>query len=286
MLERLISSKTAEKKPALMIFIGLLYGSLSMILVHLFFKGDKILSNFSGLLVVLFCVIFSLPYIYFAIKREEKEDEEVYGIYSVWKVHKDAIFAFMFLFLGFVISFSLWNMILKDPNLLNAQIQTYCNINNPGDIEGCVSKYSLTGNIISGSSLDQQSRLMLIIGNNFGVMIFTLIFSLIFGAGAIFILAWNASVIAAAISIFTNHNVSGIPLGLGRYMIHGFPEIAAYFIAALAGGILGIGLVRNGLTNRRFMKVFMNVLFLILIAMIILLIAGVMEVYLTPILFK
>jgi uncharacterized membrane protein SpoIIM required for sporulation len=286
MLERLISSKTAEKKPELMIFIGLLYGSLSMILVHLFFKNDQVLSNFSGLLVVLFCVIFSLPYIYFAIRREEKEDEEIYGIYSVWKVHKDAIFAFMFLFLGFVISFSFWNIILKDPNLLNAQIQTYCNINNPGDIEGCVSRYSLTGNIISGSSLDKQSRLILIIGNNFGVMIFTLIFSLIFGAGAIFVLAWNASVISAAISIFTEHNISGIPLGLGRYMIHGFPEIAAYFIAALAGGILGIGLVRNGLTNRRFMKVFMNVLFLVLIAMVILLIAGIMEVYLTPILFK
>jgi len=286
MLEKLISARTAEKKPALMILIGLLYGSLSMILVHLFFKGDSVLSNFSGLLVVLFCVIFSLPYIYFAIKREEREDEEVYGIYNVWKVHKDAIFAFMFLFLGFVISFSLWNMILKDPNLLNAQIQTYCNIYNPGNLEDCVAKYSLTGNVISGSSLNQQSRLMLIIGNNFGVMMFTLIFSLIFGAGAIFILAWNASVIAAAINIFTEHSINGIPLGLGRYMIHGFPEIAAYFIAALAGGIFGIGLVRNGINNRKFMKVLMNVLFLILIAMIILLIAGIMEVYLTPILFR
>jgi hypothetical protein len=51
------------------------------------------------------CYFFFALYL-FCKKREEKEDEEVYGIYSVWKVHKDAIFAFMFLFFGFVISFS------------------------------------------------------------------------------------------------------------------------------------------------------------------------------------
>jgi len=70
-------------------------------------------------------------------------------------------------------------------------------------------------------------------------MIFTLIFSLIFGAGAIFILAWNASVISAAIGIFTSYNINEIPIGLLRYMIHGFPEITSYFVTALAGGYLG-----------------------------------------------
>ena len=52
-------------------------------------------------------------------------------------------------------------------------------------------------------------------------MIFTLIFSLIFGAGALFILVWNASVIGAAVGIFTRYNVSEIPLGIARYAIHG-----------------------------------------------------------------
>jgi uncharacterized membrane protein SpoIIM required for sporulation len=53
---------------------------------------------------------------------------------------------------------------------------------------------------------------------------------LIFGAGAIFILAWNASVIAAAIGIFANSDLSKLPMGVMRYMIHGIPEIGAYFI--------------------------------------------------------
>jgi len=65
-----------------------------------------------------------------------------------------------------------------------------------------------------------------------------LIFSLIFGAGAIFVLAWNASVIAAAIGIFTKSELSSLPIALIRYMIHGIPEIASYFIVALAGAEL------------------------------------------------
>jgi uncharacterized membrane protein SpoIIM required for sporulation len=117
-------------------------------------------------------------------------------------------------------------------------------------------------------------------------MIFTLIFSLIFGAGAIFVLAWNASVISAAIGIFTRYNLSEIPLGLLRYMIHGFPEIAAYFITALAGGILGVGVIRHGISNKKFIHILLNVIILITSALVILIIAAVIEVYFTPLLFR
>src|SRR4030043_437848 len=117
-------------------------------------------------------------------------------------------------------------------------------------------------------------------------MIFTLLFSLIVGAGAIFVLAWNASVISAAIGIFTRYKISEIPIGMLRYMIHGFPEIAAYFVTALAGGIFGIGVMRHGIGNKKFLKVLLNVIIMIFIAIVILLIAALVEVYLTPLLFK
>jgi len=116
-------------------------------------------------------------------------------------------------------------------------------------------------------------------------MIFTLIFSLIFGAGAIFILAWNATVIASAIGIFTNYKISEIPLGLARYMIHGIPEIAAYFITALAGGILGVGFIRNGIKSKKFLHVLENVIILLFIAILVLVVAALIEVYFTPIFF-
>lgn len=286
MLESLINPKRAEKGPWKMFFIGLLYASLSIILVHFLFRGDFVLSKFSGLIVVLFCVMFSLPFMYFIIKQEEKEDEESEGFWWVWKTHSDAIAAFMWLFLGFIIAFSFWYIILQDANLLNAQIETYCSINSPGSIEDCIAKYSFTSKTISSSALSNSSRLLSILGNNFGVMVFTLIFSLIFGAGAIFVLAWNASVISAAIGIFTKYNIKDIPIGLVRYMIHGFPEIAAYFITALAGGIFGVGVIRHGITNKKFLRIILNVTLLLIIAIAVLIIAALIEVYFTPLLFK
>ncbi len=283
MLEMIVNPKSAEGAPWKMFFVGLVYGSLSLLLVHWFFSKDYTLANASGMIVVAFCIMFTLPFMYFLIKNEEEEDEQVEGFFSVWKIHSDAIYAFMWLFLGLIIAFSFWYSILKDPNLLNFQIQTFCQINNPGSIEDCVAKYSFTGNAVEVSG--NVGRFMAILENNVYVMIFTLIFSLVFGAGAIFVLIWNASVIAAAVGIFSKYQISEIPMGILRYMIHGFPEIAAYFITALAGGMFGVGVIRNGIRNQKFLRVLENVVVLLFIAILILAVAAFIEVYITSSIF-
>jgi len=281
MLESMVNPRRMEKGPWKMFFIGIIYASLSLLLVKWFFAKDAVLSSFSGIIVVTFCVMFSLPFMFYIIKEEEAEDEKVFGVLSVWRVHKDAIYSFLWLFFGFIVAFAFWYIVLQDSTLFNAQIQTYCAINSPGSIGNCVSKYDFSA---TGAATNEL-RFLSIIENNVYVMIFTLVFSLIFGAGAIFVLAWNASVISAAISIFAGNRISDIPFGIARYMIHGFPEIAAYFITALAGGIFGVGVIRNGIKSKRFLHVVENTAILLFIALIILLLAAVIEVYLTPALF-
>lgn len=284
MLESIINPKRVERGPLKMFFVGLVYASLSLVLVHFLFGNDPVLSNASGMTVVAFCIMFSLPFMYYMIRQEETEDEEVEGFFSVWRVHKDALYAFSWLFLGFIIAFSFWYIFLGNPNLLNFQIETYCQINSPGSIDQCVQEYSFDS--LTTGAATKSSRFLSILENNAYVMIFTLIFSLIFGAGAIFILVWNASVIAAAIGIFTKYNLVEIPFGVLRYMIHGFPEIAAYFVTALAGGIFGVGALRNGIRNKKFLRVTENAVILLFIAIIILVVAAAIEVYLTPLFFR
>jgi len=286
MLESLINPQRKERGPVKMLFIGLLYASLSLLLVKWFFGADPILSKYSGFIVIAFCIMFTLPFMYFLIKQEEEEDESIDGIYSVWKTHGDALYAFMWLFLGMIIAFSFWNIILEDPNLFNAQLETYCQINSPGNLKGCVERYAFESSSITGVAItSKEIRFLSIIENNVYVMIFTLLFSLIFGAGAIFVLAWNASVISTAITLFTKSDITQIPIGLLRYMIHGFPEIAAYFVTALAGGIFGVGIIRNGIKDHRFLKVLENTFLLLFTAILILTIAAVIEVYFTPLFF-
>lgn len=269
-----------------MLFVGLLYGSLALLLVKYFFGADSVLSQASGMIVITFCVMLSLPYLYFMFRQEEQEDEQVEGFFGVWKVHKDALWAFMWLFIGLLIAFSFWNAVLQDSNLFNFQVETYCAINSQGSIDECVSQYSFNQNSLPTGAATKELRLLSIIENNVYVMIFTLIFSLIFGAGAVFILAWNASVIAAAIGIFTKYQITEIPLGILRYMVHGIPEIAAYFITALAGGIVGVGVLRHGIKSRKFLRILENAVLILFVALIIIVLAGIIEVYITPLLFN
>ncbi len=285
MIEAIINPRKSEKGPWKMLFVGIIFASLSLLIVHFFFGGDPSLSNASGMLVVVFCVMFSLPYMYFIIRKEEHLDEEIEGAFRVWEAHKDAIYALLWLFLGFVIAFSFWYIVLQDSNLLNFQIQAYCQINHPG-ISDCVAQNSFAGLTSATGSATSHARFLGILENNIYVMIFTLLFSLIFGAGAIFVLVWNASVIAAAVGIFTKYKVGEIPLGLLRYMIHGFPEIAAYFVTALAGGIFGVGILRHGWKSKKTLRVMENVVILLFIAILILILAAVIEVYITPLFFK
>lgn len=281
MLESIINPKRAEKGPWKMFFVGFVYASLSLVLVKLFFAKDPVLNEYAGMIVVTFCVMFSLPFMYYLIKREEREDEIIEGFWNVFKAHKDAILAFTWLFIGFVVAFSLFNAILQDANLFNAQLETYCRINSPGNIDRCLDTYSID-KVVSTGSATKTTRLLSIIENNVLVMIITLIFSLIFGAGAIFVLAWNASVIAAAIGAFTKYSLMEIPMGIARYMIHGVPEIVAYFITALAGGIFGVGILRRKISNVKLLRVVENSVVLLFMAIILLIIAALIEVYITP----
>ena len=277
----------AERHPWEMFFVGLVYASLSVLLVHWIFSGDAVLSKYSGILVVTFSVMFSLPFMYYLFKYEEEKDVEISGVFRILEEHERAVLAFMWLFIGFIVAFAFWHMMLSSNLLFKAQIQTYCVINSPINLDDCVSQYEVSRKINTQTGYATNGiRFLSILENNVYVLIFTLIFSLIFGAGAIFILAWNASVIAAAIGIFTKHQLKDLPIGIARYMIHGFPEIAAYFIAALSGGIIGVGIIQHGIRDRRFLRVIGNSVILLFTAIIVLILAGLIEVYITPLIFR
>ncbi|MBS3080925.1 stage II sporulation protein M [Candidatus Pacearchaeota archaeon] len=286
MFELLVNPIRAEKRPWEMFFIGAFQGILSLILTQWIFSGDPVLSKYTGILVVTFSVMFSIPFMYFALKNEEEKDLKIKGFYRLLKEHGKSLTYFMFLFLGFVVAFSFWYIAFENGNQnFRAQIETYCMINRPTNFDACVSEYGLETLSKTTAFLTAQEKIVNIFANNVYVLIFTLVFSLIFGAGAIFILAWNASVISAAIGIFSKSNLLNLPLGLARYMIHGIPEIAAYFIGALAGGIISIAVIKHDVRTEKFWVILQDSLNLIILAVIILFIAALMEVFLVPIFF-
>lgn len=281
----LLSPRKAKRRPWEMFFVGLFYASLSLLLVNWIFAQDAVLSKYSGILVVTFSVMFSMPFMYFLIKNEEEADVKEEGMFRLLKEHSKALHALLWLFLGFIVAFSFWYLVLNSSQNFSAQIETYCTINRPDTYSECVKEYGVSNVKTVTAKVSAKDKIFMIFANNVYVLIFTIVFSLIFGAGAIFILAWNASVIAAAIGIFSKSSLGAMPLGIARYMIHGLPEIAAYFIAALAGGIISIAVIKKDVKSEKFWSILQDSLNLVIIAVVILFLAALMEVFLTPILF-
>ncbi|MCK4996970.1 stage II sporulation protein M [Candidatus Pacearchaeota archaeon] len=284
MIELLMKPKHAERRPWEMFFVGAFWASVALLLVTFVFGNDSVLKDGSGLLVVTFTVIACMPFMYYVIKLEEEKDIEISNSGKLIKEHSKAIRAMMWMFLGFVVALSIWYLVLPNSagQNFNFQIKTFCAINSPSHYSYCIEQHgvpSMTGSVTGANAL------LAIFANNIYVLIFTILFSLVFGAGAIFILVWNASVIAAAIGIFTKGRLINLPLALGRYMIHGIPEIGAYFIGALAGGIVSVAVIRKDLRGEGTWKILQDSLLLIIIAIGVLIVAALMEVYLTPLLF-
>ena len=286
MLEMLINPKKAEKRPWEMFFVGLFYSSLSVLLVTWVFSQDAVLVKSSGILVVLFTVLFSLPFMYYTLRLEESKITKNRGSVQLLKDHRSAIYAFLWLFVGFTVAYAFWYSLLPTTDSFRTQIETYCMINRPANFNECVTQYGIKDAPVALPFLTSKERLFLIFTNNMYVLLFTLIFSLIFGAGVIFILAWNATVIGAAMGIFSDYKLTLLPLGFLKFFLHGIFEIGSYFIIALAGGMVSVAVVNHETGTEKFWEVLQDSLNLIIVAIVILFLAAFMEVFVTPSLFS
>lgn len=284
-LESIINPLRAEQIPWRLFFIGFLYSSVGMLLSLWVFEEE------ASMVMVFLTVIAAVPLLYSTMKLEEEKDIKIESERKLLKEHSRAISFLVFLFLGMTAAFTLWYIILPastTTSLFSVQSDMIGGLNQrlTGGATG-----SATGALLFG-------RIFL---NNVKVLVFCILFSFLYGAGAIFILTWNASVIGAAIGNFVKVHLStyaaqagfgGIAsyfsatsLGILRYSLHGIPEILAYFVAGLAGGIISVAVIRHNYTTKSFERILFDSSDLILIAILILLIAAGIEVYITPLFF-
>jgi len=281
-LESLINPIKAERQPYEMFFIGLLYASIAIFLSVWIFKDH------ASLVMVFLTVFACVPLMYNTLKLEERKDLEIRGERRILREHGKALKFLIFLFLGFVIAFSIWYIFLPSDlvqNIFSIQTQT---------IEAINAR-------LSGGSINIANTFSQIFFNNIKVLLFCVFFSFFYGAGAIFILTWNASVISTAIGNFIRSNLASsaelfgitkiwsyfhiFSLGLLKYFIHGVPEILAYFIGGLSGGIISVAIIRHDFSGEKFKRVFLDSLDLLVLAIFCLFIAALIEVFITPLLF-
>ena len=289
-LESIINPEKAESSPSLMIFLGFFYTSLAMFLSYFIFK------SYSSLFMIYLSTIASIPIVYRVIKMEEQKDVTDMEEKILLKEHYKALSAFMYLFLGAALCFAFWYVVLPSGTisvLFESQSSTISSINGRA-IDSSLT--STTGNAIT--SFNIFSRIFF---NNVKVLLFCVLFSFLYGAGSLFILMWNASIVGTAIGNFVRTNIatlantvggstigayfSVVSIGLFKYVLHGFPEILAYFVAALAGGIISIAIINHDFETRKFEHILLDSADLLMLSLFILFVAALLEVFVTPMIF-
>lgn len=249
MIESLLSLEEMQKRPYLAFLWAVLINSVAILLTSNF---QSLQGVGFGFFAVLFTIIPSVFFITLLIKNEEKRDEEGENF---WDNHGPDLVLLLMFFFGMTISFAAWSFALPD-DTFTTQITKINEIRGTG-------------------AVTQAGAFSAILSNNLQVMTVSFILSLVFGAGAIFIIVWNASVLGVYIGQISKsfYHIPVVSLG---FLPHGIPEIAGYLVAGLAGGILSVAILRKA----KMRPVLFDSVKLLLLGVLLLVFAAGVEVYL------
>jgi len=238
MLESLIKYNEIERHPWITFLWALLISSVGVLFsIQLSYQiqvsGNLI--NLTGLFSVIFTIIPSVYFLTMFIKRQEGMDERDIAKHyekGFWMRHDRDIVIFLFYFFGLTFSFAFWAFMLPAETFQIQAMKIH-------EIR------VLAGNILVGSAgVSEATSFIRVLLNNLQVTAFAFIFSLLFGAGAVFIVVWNASILGVYIGRLSETilHIPGVSLS---FLPHGIPEIAGYLLAGLAGGIISAAVIRG-----------------------------------------
>jgi uncharacterized membrane protein SpoIIM required for sporulation len=264
-LESIINPKNAVDRPLHVLVISFVYSIISVLVAQWIFP------SYASILTISFITILFVPFFQSFFEIEEKKEDiaaEKSAAGNLFERHKDIIYAFSLFFLGVILAMTSLYIFFPSQGVFSTQLDT-------------LRSFS-TGQILGQADFSRYFF------NNTRVMLALFVMSFAFGAGAIFILAWNASVIAVYLGLFIEGIVTkgigtttaflyGVPIGLSTIIIHGLPEVLAYFVAGLAGGVLSVGLIREKFMSREFKFILKDSLLLLLFAEFLISLAAYLE---------
>jgi len=264
-LESIIPVKKVIKNPIDMFIFSMIISFASIYLADLIFPGES-----TGKIITLFITVGVTPMIYSIFKKEEeieREEAEHKINEKFFERHGETILLFSLFFLGVFIS------IFTVSVFSDEKYVRYI-------FEDQLAEIARVTSIGSTGSFVASDILGIITENNLRVMGLSFLLSFLIGSGAIIILAWNASILALYLSSFlkkglmTEFFVRSISL-----IPHAPIEIAAYFLAGIAGGVLSVGMIREKLFSKEFFLVFKDSLILLGLAVLAVFIGAYVEVF-------
>lgn len=266
-LESIFSAGSVEKNPIDMLILSIIVTLICVYVSYMIFP------EYSGVITPLLITIAMTPLLFKIFKIEEEIDREV-AEKKMEKTfidrHDETIKIFTFFFIGVFLSILLVAVVMPTTfvdTVFKQQINT-------------IQSIAPSGAVLMEGYTMEKALLNTIITNNLKVMFFSFLLSFLIGTGALFILAWNASILSLYFANFIRQGLyNDFLYKMAGIAPHAPVEIAAYFLAGIAGGILSVGVIRERLGSKEFMIVFKDSLLMMIFAVLAVLFGGLLEVF-------
>lgn len=236
-LENIIHPEWVEKNPLYALVLG---GGLSSIGIWI---GVLIFPQDASIAGILFTLIAALPFLRKILKLEEAIEERARTLKGLFFRNKTIIEVYFMFFIGMVIAYTFWYVIC--PDNITAMIFSR-------QLEMFIAPQSVS--LLGGA--DVGNAFMQILANNIKVIFIILILSLLYGAGAVLIITWNASVLGVFLGSF------GRVMDAVLFLPHVCLEFSGFFIAAVAGGMIATALDKQKINMVKFDRILLDFLIL------------------------
>ncbi len=292
-LEALENPETIKKSFILILISAFVVCSVSIFVAYNFSPES------SGILSIAFITIAMMPFVHSLFVKEEEKELKKPGMAPAFLLRHSSLLKFYsWFFIGLVMSYSFWFVVLPEDisdecktgfNTLDCRIPAKelvfrDQLKQFSAITGQVSKPQ--GGVAWDECKNPETRNFddctgFIFNNNSFVLGLAVLFSFAYGAGALMLIGWQASVVGVFIGkeILDNSVMYGVALAFG-YLPHGIFEIPAYFMGAIAGGIISVAISRRKYRSHEFEIIAKDVLAIMLIAYILLFIGAAVESWL------
>ncbi len=231
--EYLFGARDAEGHPLLMFAAGFIYTVISVPL------GLLLNHPAASIMSVALATIAGVPII-LKIVEFESDMLDLYPrsvLSREWRV----IGLYLWFFLGEIAGFTTGYLLLSPGDFRAA---TDYQMRDLGFVDSL--RESMTGNAV------HPNVFSVIFWNNMRVYIVAAVLSFIYGTGGVFILTWNASVIATLLAREIMRTGS-VWAGFTRFLSilpHGVVEYSAYIVGGFAGALISLAILQKGWNGR------------------------------------
>jgi uncharacterized membrane protein SpoIIM required for sporulation len=267
-LEQLFNLRSIKGSSINIILLGVIYTFLGT------FSALLLFPNYVSIMSLAFISILLIPSISSLIQKEENivAKERHLSIRTLFRDHKDIMRLYILLFLGIFIAFCAIGIFTS-----NDYIEHYFN-----------AQLKVAG--ISGQAIGSVGDLLGIVLNNLLVLTICFILSLAYGSGSLLFIVWNASVWGVVFGFFVRQSMASADVApvvyFGRmflpFLPHMITEASSYIVAAIMGGVIAKALIREKMFSRQFYHILTDGLLLALFGFILVVLAGVIEVFVFP----